>query len=147
MWELALADPHLIRLKDWLAHTDGEKHYSREELERSYLEEPWMCDLDVIYVVDPNYWRVPFVQIWSNKEEPHATCGFAQLETSGQKVYIIVYLISFVPFADILRFWTDLIISGCFQHFDTQYVLKIYYFGLMLMFWKPLSNFADLPHI
>ena len=86
VWELALADPHLVRLQDWLAHTDGEEHYSREELERAYLEEPWMCDLDVIYVVDPNYWRVPFVQIWSNKEEPHATCGFAQLGTSGQKV-------------------------------------------------------------
>ena len=103
VWELALGDPHLVRLQDWLAHTDGEEHYSREELERSFLEEPWMCDLDIIYVVDPNYCTIPFVQIWNNKEKPHATCDFAQLATSRKKVcisYIFCVICGFCPFLD-----------------------------------------------
>ena len=96
MWQLALADPHLICLADWLAHTDGEERYSRWQLERSFLEEPWMCDLKIVYVVDPSYKTVPFVQIWSNKEKPHATCGFAQLEASWQKVSLLLF-VSFSP--------------------------------------------------
>ena len=95
MWELALADPHLVRLADWLAHTEGEEHYSRWQLERAYLEEPWMCDLEVITVVHPSYWTVPFVQIWSNKEGPHAKCGFAQRGTSGH--VCLINCVSFYP--------------------------------------------------
>ena len=109
MWELALADPHLVRLADWLAHTEGGEHYSRWQLERAYLEEPWMCDLEVITVVHPSYWTVPFVRIWSNKEGPHATCGFAKRGASEHVCLINIFCIH-LSFADLTCFWTDLII-------------------------------------
>lgn len=82
MWEMALQDPHLIRLGDYLAHVEGEDEMSRQEqqgrdrwdVEDSFMEDPWISDLKIIKVVNPSLYTKPFVLLWNNKSKDHSDC-------------------------------------------------------------------------
>ena len=74
MWEMAIKDPHLMRLGEYLAHVDSQM--SGYDLETHFLEESWSADLTVIKVVNPEGQVKPFVLLWNNKGESHSTCPF-----------------------------------------------------------------------
>ena len=80
MWKMVTRDPHLVRLGDWLVDKEEQSAAEKWRLERMFMRTPWIWDLKVILVESPDYVNimVPFVEIWSNKEESHANCAFAK---------------------------------------------------------------------
>ena len=84
MWNMALKDPHLMRLGEYLAQIEGEVGME-EQLEEAFLNEPWMNWFKIIKVVNPELQAKPFICLWSNKDQPHTTCTFFKLCSGGQK--------------------------------------------------------------
>ena len=74
VWEMAIQDPHLMRLGEYLAHVDSQM--SSFDLEADFLRDPWIAGLTLIHVVDPDYRVKPFILLWNNKGESHSTCPF-----------------------------------------------------------------------
>jgi hypothetical protein len=87
-WEQALADPHLMRLGDWLARQLGEREMakleaegsSKEDLEKQHLRSDYRAErLKVVMVKEPSSSRFrPFVQVWVSKAESHAACPMSR---------------------------------------------------------------------
>ena len=87
-WEQALADPHLMRLGDWLARQLGEREMakleaegeSKEDLEKQHLWGDYRAErLKVVMVKEPSSSRFrPFVQVWVSKAESHAACPMSR---------------------------------------------------------------------
>ena len=75
LWQLALNDPHLMRLGEFLARQSGKEGYD-EQLETSYLKEGWLSWLKLEMVVEPGFGKRPFVIIASNQLAPHSACPY-----------------------------------------------------------------------
>ena len=76
VWNMALKDPHLMRLGDFLVQKDGREDMGKLELEEAYLRDPWMNWLTIVKVVDPEYQAKPFVKILNNQAQDHSCCPF-----------------------------------------------------------------------
>ena len=83
MWRLAIKDPHLMRLGEYLQHLEGEQEVARlleeddidmEELERAFLAEPWKEGLSIVRVVDPTGFTKPFIEVANIKAKDHKNC-------------------------------------------------------------------------
>jgi hypothetical protein len=86
-WEQALADPHLMRLGDWLARQLGEREmakleaegWSKEDLEKQHLRGDYRAErLKLVMVKSPSSRFRPFVQVWVSKAESHAACPMSR---------------------------------------------------------------------
>ncbi len=92
-WELALQDPHLMRLGDYLATQLGEDAVARLKLETEairwkleaeFLQDPWQEGLIIKKVVDPNFIARPFVLLWTIKSQDHSTCPLDMMQKKGE---------------------------------------------------------------
>ena len=79
LWQLALNDPHLMRLGEFLARTSG-REGSEDELESSFLEESWLSWLKIDQVVEPGFGKRPFVVMSGNQLGSHSACPFFTLK-------------------------------------------------------------------
>lgn len=87
-WEQALADPHLVRLGDWLERKLGEremakleeKGWSKVDLERQHMRGDYRAErLKLVMVKEPSSSRFrPFVQLWVSKAGSHAACPMSR---------------------------------------------------------------------
>ena len=86
LWQLAINDPHLMRLGQflaWISRREG----CEEQLESSFMEEPWLSWLKMEQVVEPGFGKRPFVIISGNQSGSHSACPFFAL---NQKQVTIV---------------------------------------------------------
>ena len=72
-YELALQDPHLLKLSDYLAHLEQGGQEDR------YKQEYWVEGPTIIKVVDPEYKVQQFVLMWDNQAKDHSSCPFSKL--------------------------------------------------------------------
>ena len=75
LWQLAINDPHLMRLGQFLARTSG-REGCEDELESSFLDESWLSWLQIEQVVEPGFGKRPFVIISSSQLGSHFACPF-----------------------------------------------------------------------
>ena len=78
LWQLAITDPHLMRLGEFLARQSGREGVD-EQLESSFLEERWLSWIKLEMVEEPGFGKRPFVII-CNKLGSHAACPFSALK-------------------------------------------------------------------
>ena len=79
LWQLAINDPHLMRLGQFLAWTSG-REGCEEQLESSFMEEPWLSWLKIEQVVEPGFGKRPFVIISGNQLGSHSACPLFALK-------------------------------------------------------------------
>ena len=79
LWQLAINDPHLMRLGQFLARTSG-REGCEDELESSFLDESWLSWLKIEQVVEPGFGKRPFVIISGNQLGSHSACPFFALK-------------------------------------------------------------------
>ena len=87
VWDMALQDPHLVRLGDYLCNLEGREYVNmfqhdaghKEAMERSFMSEPWKVGVTIVKVVDPSFHSRPFVLMWNNKSRDHASCPISNL--------------------------------------------------------------------
>ena len=72
LWQLAINDPHLIRLGEFLARQSGREGCD-EEMESSFMEEAWLSWLKLEMVTEPEFGKRPFVII-CNQFGSHSAC-------------------------------------------------------------------------
>ncbi len=92
-WELAMQDPHLMRLGDYLAHLEGEEEMMKLEsqgiskwsLEEQFLAEPWKAGQRIIKVVDPQLVAKPFILLWNSQTQDHTGCALYKMAEGGVK--------------------------------------------------------------
>ena len=75
LWQLAINDPHLMRLGHFLASTSG-REGSEEQLEISFMEEPLLSWVKIEQVMEPGFGKRPFVIISSSHLGLHSACPF-----------------------------------------------------------------------
>ena len=97
LWQLAINDPHLVRLGQFLARQSGREGFE-EQLETSFLEESWLSWLKIEQVVEPGFGKRPFVIISSSHLGLHSACPFFALKQEQViiEVFRSNYLISAV---------------------------------------------------
>ena len=78
LWQLAVNDPHLIRLGEFLARQSGREGCD-EEMESSFMEEAWLSWLKLEIVTEPGFGKRPFVII-CNQFGSHSACPFSALK-------------------------------------------------------------------
>ena len=79
LWQLAINDPHLMRLGHFLASTSG-REGSEEQLEISFMEESWLSWVKIEQVMEPGFGKRPFVIISSSHLGLHSACPFFALK-------------------------------------------------------------------
>ena len=79
LWQLAINDPHLVRLGQFLARQSGREGFE-EQLETSFLEESWLSWLKIEQVMEPGIGKRPFVIISSSQLGSHFACPFFALK-------------------------------------------------------------------
>ena len=79
LWQLAINDPHLMRLGHFLASTSG-REGSEEQLEISFMEESWLSWVKIEQVMEPGFGKRPFVIISSSHLGLHSACPFFGLK-------------------------------------------------------------------
>ena len=75
LWQLAINDPHLLRLGEFLARQSGREGCDKQ-LETSFMEESWLSWVKLVMVVEPGFGKRPFVVISGNKLGSHSACPF-----------------------------------------------------------------------
>ena len=79
LWQLAINDPHLVRLGQFLARQSG-REGCEEQLELSFMEESWLSWLKIEQVVEPGFGKRPFVIISGSQSGSHSACPFFALK-------------------------------------------------------------------
>ena len=99
LWQLAINDPHLMRLGEFLARTSG-REGSEDELESSFLDESWLSWLKIEQVVEPGFGKRPFVVISGNQLGSHSACPFFALKQKQVSLKVFwIQLSNFCIFA------------------------------------------------
>jgi hypothetical protein len=91
-WEQALADPHMIRLADWLEEKVGEKDMARLK-EEGWIRTKWDLEdrkeyhsMKIIMVKDPSGVERPFVQVWVGSMADHKACPMSHVKPAEVKL-------------------------------------------------------------
>jgi hypothetical protein len=92
-WELAIKDPHLIRLGKYLAHSKGIQNPDNpleDMLEKEYLqreEDSRNTTLIITKVVDMDMDMEvkAFIQVYTKQSELHSECPFVKFISSGKE--------------------------------------------------------------
>ena len=95
LWQLAINDPHLMRLGEFLARQSG-REGCEEQLETSFLDESWLSWVKIEQVAERGFGKRPFVIISSSHLGLHSACPFFALkqEQVTIEVFISYYQIS-----------------------------------------------------
>ena len=88
LWQLAINDPHLMRLGEFLARTSG-REGNEDQLEISFLEESWLCWVKIEQVVEPGFGKRPFVIISSSRLGSHSACPFFALKQEQVSIEVL----------------------------------------------------------
>ena len=99
LWQLAINDPHLMRLGQFLARNSG-REGSEDELEISFMGESWLSWLKIEQVVEPGFGKRPFVIISGNQLGSHSACPFVALKQKQVSIKVFrIQLSNFCIFA------------------------------------------------
>ena len=90
-WQLAINDPHLMRLGHFLARTSG-REGCEEQLELNFMEESWLSWLKIELVVEPGFGKRPFVIISGNQFGLHSACPFFALKQEQVTIVEVVWI-------------------------------------------------------
>ena len=95
-WAKAMRDPHLMRLGDFLLHTEknaGWELGDSDLLEERFQEQPWMNWFKVVFAVNPEMKTKPFIVMSSTRDlADHIECPFFNITGEGVEVFNFTFL-------------------------------------------------------
>ena len=95
-WAKAMKDPHLMRLGDFLLHTEknaGWELGDSDLLEERFQEQPWMNWFNLVFAVNPEMKTKPFVVMSSTRDQAdHKECPFFNITGEEVEVFNFMFL-------------------------------------------------------
>ena len=84
-----MKDPHLIPLGYYLVWVEQQAGWEWEDadhLEKLFLEEPWLNQVQVVLAVNPEGLTKPFALLCNTHGQPHTKCPFYNVDGENPKV-------------------------------------------------------------